>query len=403
MSPTAIILDIVILVGIIGIVVYWVRRFAVFRGYKDIENAVQQMASALETQAIRESQDVVLGGHFRGRPTIIRFSRRMDTPGLEIQMRAPLTCELSLMPRAVTAETGSVAVRTGSPELDKKFVACSDRPAETRMLLGDALVLASVQQLCCSTQTGLAMKGQTIQLSELTIPEFTANHVMDHLHAMAKVAERLEAMPGADLIKIEPLPRVGSSWTIRVTLAAGFLGLVMLLFAQPYNRPGHGDHANDMPAGRGVLPADAMHIQKLEGWRVAGPEDYSGLATRLLREHDLPAAGHVTADFTGRSGLRDSAYLLLDAAQHKRLVMLAGGIVVYDVIFPRIDFIAAIPHRNLPAIKWSAAPQFPADGDALLVIQNAEDPTQSVVLLKHSTQTYSARPADFNKIDLIAQ
>jgi hypothetical protein len=35
----------------------------------------------------------------------------------------------------------------------------------------------------------------------------------------------------------------------------------------------------------------------------------------------------------------------------------------------------------------------------LLVIQNAEDSTQSVVLLRHGTQTYSARPADFNKIE----
>jgi hypothetical protein len=51
----------------------------------------------------------------------------------------------------------------------------------------------------------------------------------------------------------------------------------------------------------------------------------------------------------------------------------------------------------------SAAPQFPSDGDALLVVQNANDPTASVLLLRHGSQTFSAHPADFNKIDLVAQ
>ena len=403
MSPTAIILDIAILVGIIGIVVYWVRRFTVFRGYKDIESAVLAIASALETQPIRDHRDVVVGGHFRRRPTIVRFSHRMDTPGLEIQMRAPVTFDLWLMPRGVAGSEGRVEMRSGSAELDKKFSVRTNFPPEARMHLDDAAVLASLEQLCCSTQTGVTMQGQTIQLSELTIPDFTANHVMDHLQAMATAAERLEAMPGADQIKIQPLPRLGSSWTIRVTLAAGLVGLVMLLFAQPYNRLNSGDRgATAVPSGVGVLPADAVHIQKLGGWRVAGADDFSGLAARFLRERRLPVGGRVTADFTGRSGPRDSAYLLLDAAGQKRLVMLAGGVVVYDVIFPRADLIAAIPHGNLPAIEWTAAPQFAADGDALLVIQNADDPTQSVVLLKHGSQTYSARPADFNKIELIA-
>ena len=401
MSPTTIILDIAIVVGIIGIIVYWVRRFAVFRGYKDIESAVLAIANALESQAIRDSRDVVVGGKFRKRPTIVRFSRRMDTPGLEIQMRAPVTFDLWLMPRAVSSSEGQVTMRSGSTELDKRFSMRTNFPAEARMLVADRAFLGGVEQLCCSTQTGLAMKGQTVQLSELTIPEFTANHVMDHLTAMAAVAERLEAMPGADQIKIEPLPRLGSSWTIRVTLALGLIGLVVLLFAQPYNRSRAGDRtANKVSSG--VPAADAAHIQRLEGWHVAGPDDFSAVATRFLRERQLPVAGRVTADFTGRSGPRDSAYLLLDANSQKRLVMLVSGVAVYDAIFPHADLIAAIPHRNLPAIEWSAAPQFAADGDALLVVENAEDPSRSVVLLRHGTQTYSARPVDFDKIDLVA-
>jgi hypothetical protein len=399
MSPAAVILDVAILVAIIGIVVYWVRRFAVFRGYKDIGPAVQQLASALKAQAVRENNDVVVAGHFQGHPAILRFSRAMHAPALSIELRAPVTCDLLLVPPGADTKDGRVVMRSGSADLDRKFDARTDTPAEARMFLAEKEVLADLGQLCCSRHTRLSMTAHSIRLSELTVPDSTASHVIDHLDAMARIADRLEAMPGADQIKIEPFPRRGSSWTIRVTLAAGLVGLVILLFAQPYNRPSNGQGPKRAPSGTGIPAADAARMQKLEGWRVAGADDFSGLSQWFLRQHGLPVTGRVIADFGGRSVPGDSAYLLINDAGRRRLVMLAGGAVVYDVIFPHADLITPISHRNLQAIEWNAAPQFAADGDALLVIQNAEDPTQSVVLLRHGTQTYSARPADFNKIE----
>jgi hypothetical protein len=95
---------------------------------------------------------------------------------------------------------------------------------------------------------------------------------------------------------------------------------------------------------------------------------------------------------------------LVDSTGRKRVSMLAKGTVAYDAIFSKVDAVARISKSTVPKIQWmSAGPQFPADGDALLVIQNANDPTASVVLLRHGTQTLSARPADFNKIDLASQ
>lgn len=400
MSPIAIILNIAILVAIVGIVVYWVRRFAVFRGYTDIAGPAQELASALKTQAVRADHHVVVAGHFQNRPVVVRFSRGFDARALEIEMFAPVTFDLRLVPVGGARKEGRVVMRSGSADLDRKFDACTNTPAETRMFLADRGAVANLEQLCCSRHNRLSLGSSSVQLSELTVPESTVSHVIDHLNAMAAIAERLEAMPGADQIRIQPLPRVGSSWLIRVTLVAGLVGLVLLLFAQPYHRPVAGDRESTrVPSGAGIPAADAARMQKLEGWRVAGPDDLSGLAQWFLRQHGLPASGRVTADFTGHSEPRDPAYLLINGAGQKRLVMLAGGVVVYDVIFPHADLIATIPHGNLETIEWNAAPQFAADGDALLVVQNAEDPTQSVVLLRHGTQTYSARPADFNKIE----
>ena len=97
---------------------------------------------------------------------------------------------------------------------------------------------------------------------------------------------------------------------------------------------------------------------------------------------------------------RGNAFSLLNIA----VVLVCVLMVAYDAIFPQVDALARISKLTAAKIQWkSSAPQYPPDGDALLVVQNANDPTASVVLLRHGTQTLSARPADFNKIDLISQ
>ena len=406
MQPLALVLNIAILVGIVGIVVYWVRRFAVFLGYKAIQPDVLQIATLLKAQPLRDRSDVVLEGYFGGNPTLIRFSHRVDTPGLDIQMRVPATISFFLLPKNfATADQGRVLMRTGSAPLDRRFNARTDHPMEFKMLTAGPAIKSSLEQLCCSTQTGLTIKDRVIELSELTIPPFTANHVFDHLQSMLALSNAIHEMPGADRVKVDPLRRRGSSWPVRVALAGGLVCLVALLFTQPYSHTqGANASINVSVAPSGIAPTDAVRLQQLQGWRVAKPDDYSGSGLRFLREHRLEPAGHIMADFGGRGSAADSAYLLVDATGRKRVSMLVKGAVAYDAIFPKVDAVARISKSTVAKIQWmSAGPQFPPDGDALLVIQNANDPTASLVLLRHGTQTLSARPADFNKIDLALQ
>ncbi|HVG91614.1 MAG TPA: hypothetical protein VNB54_09005 [Alphaproteobacteria bacterium] len=403
MQPLALVLNIAILVGIVGIVVYWVRRFAVFFGYKAIQPDVLQIATLLKAQPLRERNDVVIEGNFGGNPTIVRFSHRVDTPGLDIQMRVPATVNFFLSPKTITtANEGRVPVRTGSAALDRRFNASTDHPVELRMMTAVPAVKNSFEQLCCSTQTGLRINDRVIEISELTIPPFTANHVFDHLQSMVALAKAIHEMPGSDRIKVDPLPRRGSSWPVRVALAGGLMCLVALLFTQPYSHTqGANASINPRASLSGITPADAARMQQLLGWRLAKADDFSASGLRFLREHQLEPAGHIMADFAGRGGVPDSAYLLVDSTGRKRVSMLAKGMVAYDAIFPKVDAVARISKSTVTKIQWmSAGPQYPPDGDALLVIQNANDPTASVVLLRHGTQTLSARPADFNKIDL---
>jgi hypothetical protein len=404
MQPLALILNIAIVVGIVGIVVYWVRRFAVFLGYKAIEPDVLQIAELLKAQPLRDRSDVVLEGHYGGNPTIVRFSHRVDTPGLDIQMRVPASISFFLMPKNFAIKNeGRVLMRTGSTALDRRFNARTDHPMEFKMLTAGAAIKTSLEQLCCSTQTGLTVRDRVIELSELTIPPFTANHVFDHLQSMQTLAKAIHEMPGADLIKVDPLPRRGSSWPVRTALAGGLVCLVALLFTQPYNRMPDAS-ANTVTPSSGIAPSDAMRMQQLQGWHAATRDDFAGAVQRYLQQRRLEPAGHIAADFEGSSRLSDSAYLLIDSSGRKRVSMVARGAVAYDAIFPKLDFLARIPKSAMAKIQWmSSGPPLPPDGDGLLVVQNANDPTASVVLLRHGAQTLSARPADFNKIDLATQ
>ena len=406
MQPLALILNIAIVVGIVGIVVYWVRRFAVFLGYKAIQPDVLQIAELLRAQPLRDRSDVVLEGHYGGNPTIIRFSHRVDTPGLDIQMRVPAAINFFLIPKNVPSRNeGRVLMRTGSAPLDRKFNARTDHPVEFKMLTAATAIKSGLEQLCCSTQTGLTVRDRVIELSELTIPPFTANHVFDHLQSMLTLAQAIHEMPGADRIKVDPLPRRGSSWPVRIALAGGLVCLVALLFTQPYDRiPGASANANAVAPPSGVAPGDAIHLQQLQGWHAATRDDFPTAVQRYLQERRLEPSGHIVADFSGRGSAIDSAYLLVDTAGRRRVSMLAKGAVAYDAIFPKVEFLARISKSALGKIQWmSSGPPLTPDGDGLLVVQNANDPTASVVLLRHGTQTLSARPADFNKIDLATQ
>src|SRR6476661_2248421 len=268
MQPLNLILNITIVVGIIGIVIYWVRRFAVFLSYKAIQPDVLRIAELLKAQPLRDRSDVVLEGHYGDNPTIIRFSHRVDTPGLDIQMRVPAAINFFLIPKNVPARNeGRVLMRTGSAPLDRKFNARTDHPVEFKMLTAATAIKSGLEQLCCSTQTGLTVRDRVIELSELTIPPFAANHVFDHLQSLLTLAKAIQHMPGTDLVKVDPLPRRGSSWPVRIALAGC---LVALLFTQPYNHADASANTKTLSPPSGIAPADALHMQQLQGWHAAG-------------------------------------------------------------------------------------------------------------------------------------
>ena len=123
MSSFALTLIIAIAALLVGVVVFFVQRFKLYRGYEEIAGDARKIASALKAEVFRDGDDLVLSGSYGGFPTVVRFSHGQNTPGLNIQMRSAAAFDLSLSPKKVTTAKGRTVVRTGNNSLDARFSA----------------------------------------------------------------------------------------------------------------------------------------------------------------------------------------------------------------------------------------------------------------------------------------
>jgi hypothetical protein len=400
MSSFALTLIIAIAALLVGIVVFFVQRFKLYRSYEEIAGDARKITSTLKAEVFRDGDDLVLSGSYGGFPTVVRFSHGQNTPGLNIQMRSAAAFDLSLSPKKVTTAKGRTVVRTGNNSLDARFSARTDHPAQTKMVFNSQPALQQLEKLCCSSQTEFGISPGLLELSELAIPNYAARHVVEHITSMEVVAALIQKMPGAQTVKFEPIRQSSSRWLFRaITIAGGVTIVALLLTHREKDTTLASSRKSSSVVPEGMTAVDASKIQRLQGWHVAREADFSTSASDYLRNNDLALSGHVTADFAGDGGLPDSAYLLRDSKGRSRISLVIDGVTAYDAIFPRADLIAGIPKANLQNVQWVAAPEFPPDGDALLVVQDAGSSASAVMLLKHGSQIYSARPADFTKLN----
>lgn len=399
MSQVNLILIITGVTAVLAGIIYLVQRRNLYRGYEQIIEAARQIAAATKADTFRDGDDLVIAGSFQNFPSIVRFSYNQNTPGLHIEMHAPSTFDLLLAPKKVTTTKGRTVVRTGNATLDSRFNARTDHPTQSRMLFGDKNALSHLEKLCCSTNTDFAVSTGKMDLTELSIPGYAGRHVLDHLESLGALAALLARMPGAHEIKLEPVKQKRQTWVFQALGAALLLSIIVVLFSVPDKKAAEAPQsAAYVPAG--MEPLDAERLQHLNGWRVAGADDFSPAATQFLQQHGLTPVGRFKGDFSGRNAASDSAYLLIDSQGKRRITMLAGGVSVYDAIYDQLELIAVVPKANLASIQSTTQSKFDSDGDGLLLVRNVSDPTSGLILVRHGQEMDSARPLDFTAINL---
>ncbi|MGH9522545.1 MAG: hypothetical protein ACRD3E_08430, partial [Terriglobales bacterium] len=320
-------------------------------------------------------------------------------PGLNIRMAAPAFFQMSVAPSNVAVTEGPrTPVKTTDDNFDSRFTTRTDQPAHARLLITRQFT-ALLQKLACSKNTFLQIGSGTIELSELVVPYGPAQHAVEHLKQMSAIGASLRNMPGAETVKEITFERERHV-AAHVAMVCGIVVALMSIVGAMQVRPRPNTNVNQA-FDNGILPVDANLIAGAPQWHAASAAELDPSATGMLRGFGIDPSGHVDGDFSGDPGAQDSAYLLVNAANQRRVVLIARHRNAYDSQFQQIAMIARIPHDAMASVSWKGTPPAGVTGDGLLVVSSANnDAAGFVVFVKPDGSIASASPANWRELQL---
>ena len=388
---------IIAVLAVIGVVVTFLRSRMTYSGYEEYQGDIHRLSLSLQGEIFRDGPDVVISGAWDKRPTVVRFSNQENTPGLNVRMAAPAFFQMSVAPSNVPVSEGPrTPIKTTDDNFDSRFTTRTDQPAHARLLITRQFT-ALLQKLACSKNTFLQIGSGTIELSELVVPYGPAQHVVEHLKQMASVAASLRALPGAEAVKVVTFERERHV-AARIAMVAGIVVAVFSIVGAMQVRPRQVTGVNQS-LSNGILPIDATLISNAAQWRAASVTDLDVEGVDQLRSYGVDAKGMVQADLTGDGANDDDAYLLLNAANQRRVVVIAAHQVRYDSQMSTLGLIARVPHDGIASIKWKNGDGPGAvKGDGVLIVRSGGDPESGVVLFVTPTGIASAAPEDWRAV-----
>ncbi len=409
MNPVVTAVVIVFFVALGGMVFVAARKHRSLSGYEELNADTRALAQILKGEFFRDGGDLVVSGDFLNLPTLIRFSKDENTPGLNIRMNAQASFTLSVVPKGARATEGRVLVKSNDEMFDARFHTRTDHPTQARMMLGSKRVVKDLAKLVCSSNTFFTISTGSLELSELVIPEHnTGNHIHDHLKSLGRVAEEVAAMPGAEKIKVERIKTEGNK-VLRLALVMGVVAAVIAVVGALEAPPSV--RATDLGeiALEGVPPVDMPLMRGAERkladgrsrYRLAGEADFAPAAAAWLRGNRRTASGRVEGSFSGANNGRDAAYVLIDQEDgSRRVALLVNGVNQYDATFPEIAIVARVRRGVVGAIQWKGDAPAAPEGDGLLIVRSATDRASGLILFAKGNRVVSAVPQDYENIIL---
>lgn len=396
-SPLQIALWIVAGLAGIGVVITYLRTRMTYAGYEDIVSDIRKLGSSLGGEIFRDGADVVISGEWEKHAVVVRFSNQENTPGLNIRMPAAATFQLSVVAAGVQPTEGPrTPVKTVDDMFDARFTTRTDQPMNARLLLTKN-VTNMLHKLACSKNTYIAVGNGSIEQSELVIPSpGTAAHVIDHLKSMATLAKSLRELPGSEKVKLYTVERERHVLA-RVVMTVGVVVAVMSIVAAMKVPPRAAESGANQSLVNGILPIDATYINDVQLWHAATAGELDAAGAEMMRSFGIEPSGKVPGDYSGTENGQDVAYLLVNAAGKRRVVIIANHANKYDTMYPAVGFIARIPKDSVSSIEWKKN-QGPGqvDGDGILIVRQADDPGSGVAMFLKGDALVSASPASWS-------
>lgn len=391
-----------LLTVITGSVIYFVRRHRMFLGYPGHESDVLQIKDRLKGEIFRDGDDLVISGNFGKTPAIVRLSAGIYTPGVNVEMKLPSTFSLSIFPAQMTPEPEGQPVDIGSRRLANRYRGRTKSVAEARLLLDSKQVIGELEKLCTSSKLFFELTPGHLSLGQFTIPDHLYARVMEQLEAGVKLGEHLAALPGSHQVKILPIKHEHGSWTLRAAMAMGTAIAAFCMIAAARDLQAPAQAATVKPEKvNAILPVDAQVIPMLKGWRPATESDIDPYFLSLLRSTRSSANYPLSFDADGSGEHPASAYLLVDANNRKRVVVIMEHRVIFDSVFPNIAGIAAVSKEDASAINWQSGPMHPdfvADG--ILLVRDSERLDSATLLYFSPKGVISGVPQDYRHLSL---
>lgn len=378
-----------------------IKRRQILAGYSLIRRDILKTCRLVNAEPSREGSDVVLNGVYASHPVQICFSNSDNAPALRVSMAIPATFQFSMVPRsAANRREGRALVRVEDAVLNRGFVLSSDQPAQARMFADNREVIEVLRTLA-SSPVFVSTSPGSMTISELEFPSAgPATAVLRHMETMARLERKFQAMPGATQVAIQPYKK-RRDITARVIVAIALvIGIIGALRLTPSRMEPSITVDSSASAPAGILPSDAGAIAALKGWRLATEADFDPDLLSWLHDKDITPSGKIAGDFSGKNNGQDRAYVLVNENGLTRIVVISQGRTVSDFAYRHLAIAIRVPAAVIPAIAWRAPILGPPDGDGLLIVADAKDPSSASVLVLSSGKAIEALPENYRNVSL---
>jgi hypothetical protein len=390
---------VIALITLVGVVVSFLRKSSIIKGYEEYAGDISRITSALKAELFRDGDDIVITGNHKQHPVQVRLSYAENTPGLSIRMQAPVSFTYSVVPKGERATEGRLLIRTGDDMFDLKFATRTDHPTQAKMVITSKSMTANIVKLCCSSKTFLTLTRGTIEQAELTIPSSTTRHVLDHLEQMSALAKLVAEIPGAETVKVVPYQREKSTPVFRLALAAGAIcALIAVFVIEPTKAsPDVSAGNSSLNIAPGVPAFDARAIGDLRGLRAAAEDDFDGPVRATFKGSVSDLSGRVRIDLDSDER-EDVAYWLVNANGPSHLVLLKNGKRLYDTAYPNVAGIARVPASETANIDWQQKPNSNPTGDGVLLVTRSDQGYTAVVLYASTSRVDFGVPVRWERV-----
>lgn len=400
--PLLVVFDIIALVIAAGSAVVLLREVILFRGYRSLKSVAKSIASSLRGSIFRDGNDLVVSGFFRSIPVVIRFSTAENMPEVHIWMKISSAMNLFVSHKSSKLTDGRVRIPTRDAWFNERFNIRTDFPSETVALLADDNAVREFRQLCCSPGTSIALNRDSLELSELTVPQDTLKHLEAHLESLAETAVRVGAI--SNLGAVQPKIYVPDRYIVaRAALAVLAIAGMIEVYAGVRHYTDHGeDPANAAAAAApsAIPSADEQLLPALDRWRVANAEDFDPTAAATMREHGKAATGRIAGYFNGSEQAPGTGYVFAQKGNknnaQRRIAILAGGHAVLDAVYDNVSAVMLVPKSRISgaASSTSSSQNAAPDGDGLLVIRHEGDTDNAVIFYLSEGKLETKTPVD---------